>query len=185
MLDLPILNRLKAQFPCCPFLPLFHSASGCLGSDVSRLVFSALRCTLLLPFNRRTPDRGQRMARPTLRRCLYVAAADMVHPTDSIEAGWLVVDAIYYYLAQQSPRGYMLQSVKRVLVVNHLIRMPSLSKGFEPALAGAQGAYKAGRLIISYKNPLQLLSDREYYRLECGEQHGGNLAAVLQRVCVD
>ena len=91
----------------------------------------------------------------------YVAAADMVHSTDSIEAGWWVVDAIYYYLAQRSPRGYMLQSVKRVLVVNHLIRMPSPIKWDEPV------GRRCGRLRgKESKNPLRLLSDQMYYRLE-------------------
>ena len=85
----------------------------------------------------------------------------MVHSTDSIEAGWWVVDAIYYYLAQRSPRGYMLQSVKRVLVVNHLIRMPSPIKWDEPA------GRRSGRLQgKKNENPLRLLSDKEYYRLE-------------------
>lgn len=92
-----------------------------------------------------------------------VAPADMVHSTDSIEAGWWVVDAIYYYLAQRSPRGYRLQSVERVLVVNHLIRLPSPIKWDEPS--SGRGTFRRA-CQKQGDNPLRLLLDKEYYRLE-------------------
>lgn len=79
----------------------------------------------------------------------YVAPDDITHSTDGIEAGWWVVNAVYYYLAQRSPRGYLLDTQKvkvmrngrevevvqyaeRVLVVNHLIRLPAPGVTFAP-----------------------------------------------------
>ena len=93
----------------------------------------------------------------------YVAAADMVHTTDSIEAGWWVVDAMYYYLAQRSPRGYMLKSAQRVLVVNHLIRLPYPIKWDEPS--SRRGGFRRA-CQTENDNPLRLLLDKDYYRLE-------------------
>ena len=40
----------------------------------------------------------------------YVAPEGITHSTDSIEAGWWVVKAVYYQLKQRSPRGYQLET---------------------------------------------------------------------------
>lgn len=120
----------------------------------------------------------------------YVAPEDITHSTDGIEAGWWVVKAVYYCLRQHSPRGYQFETrwetqkknrrdvrvehmVERVLVVNHLIRLPSpIAFASLPvprqtprlAEAAAQGPAKL-------RNPLRLLYDKEYYQIESSMQH--------------
>ena len=114
----------------------------------------------------------------------------MVHSTDAIEAGWWVVKAMYYRLAQRSPRGYLLETrmetakiggrevtverlVERVLVVNHLIRLPAPGIEFAPL----PSARKTPRLAAASSgsaakldNPLRILYDKEYYQIESSMQ---------------
>ena len=102
-----------------------------------------------------------------------------MHSTDAIKAGWWVVKAVYYRLCQRSPRGYVLCTVKdkqgnevldeRLLVVNHLIRLP---KPVEFAQFGAvrrtpriaeHGAQQTKKKL---DNPTRVLYDTEYYKFE-------------------
>lgn len=120
----------------------------------------------------------------------YVAPNDITHSTDGIEAGWWVVNAVYYYLAQRSPRGYLLQTHKvkekcngrevevvqymeRVLVVNHLIRLPAPGVAFAPLPTVRQTPRLAAQLAADPKlpNPLRILYDKEYYQIESSMQH--------------
>ena len=109
----------------------------------------------------------------------YVAPSDIIDSTDGIEAGWWVVMACYYRMVQRSPRGYQLETrklsgreemVERVLVVNHLIRLPAPGVSFAPP----QAARKTPRLAAAafsgtasrFENPLCILYDKEYYQIE-------------------
>ena len=120
----------------------------------------------------------------------YVAPNDITHSTDGIEAGWWVVNAVYYYLAQRSPRGYLLQTHKvkekrngrevqvvqymeRVLVVNHLIRLPAPGVTFAPLPPVRQTPRLVAQQAADPKlpNPLRILYDKEYYQIESSMQH--------------
>ena len=120
----------------------------------------------------------------------YMAPNDIVHSTDGIEAGWWVVNAVYYYLAQRSPRGYLLhthkvketrngrevevvQYVECVLVVNHLIRLPAPGVTFAPLPTVRQTPRVAAQLAADPKlpNALRILYDKEYYQIESSMQH--------------
>lgn len=48
----------------------------------------------------------------------------MLYATAEYEAGWLVVRGCWYELEQRSPRGYMLHTAGRLVVVNTMIRLP-------------------------------------------------------------
>ena len=119
----------------------------------------------------------------------YVAPNDMTHSTDGIEAGWWVVNAVYYYLVQRSPRGYLLHTEKgkeqrngrvvevvryaeRVLVVNHLIRLPAPGVTFAPLPAKRNTPRLAEQPATTPKlpNPLRVLYDKEYYQIESSMQ---------------
>ena len=93
----------------------------------------------------------------------YVALNDMTHSTDMIERGWWVVKAKYYYLTQRSPRGYVLQAQERVLVVNHLIRLP------EP-IVFAELRQTPRLQLRADANPLRILYDKDYYKIESSMQ---------------
>ena len=51
---------------------------------------------------------------------------DMVHSSDTIEAGWIVVRGRWYEKVQDSPRGYRLQKESRLILVNTMIRLPGI-----------------------------------------------------------
>jgi hypothetical protein len=62
---------------------------------------------------------------------------DMAHITDELEEGWLVVRGRWYELVQRSPRGYKLDNVQKLVLVNTMIRLPNVifaggSVGKEP-----------------------------------------------------
>ena len=86
---------------------------------------------------------------------------------------WWVVKARYYYLAQRSPRGYLLQKHERVLVVNHLIRLPAPGVVFSPLPAARpkRAAAAATPGAASGDNPLRILYDTAYYKIEGSMQH--------------
>ena len=99
----------------------------------------------------------------------------------NIEAGWWVVRAVYYSLVQRSPRGYMLQTercnererlMERVLVVNHLIHLPAPGVTFAPMVAQRRGrsataaSADASTSTSKLKTPMQILYDKDYYKLE-------------------
>ena len=64
---------------------------------------------------------------------------DMVHSSDKIEAGWLVVRGRWYECVQRSPRGYRLLKESRLILVNTLIRLPGICFN-----SGAPGTYPRG-----------------------------------------
>ena len=90
----------------------------------------------------------------------YVALEDIVHSTDQIERGCWVVKARYYYLKQRSPRGYLLREEERVLVVNHLVRLPKPIE-FAPLRQTPR---------VPSPNPLRLLFYKDYYVIESSMQ---------------
>jgi len=115
----------------------------------------------------------------------YVAPEDITHSTDGIEAGWWVVNAVYYCRRQRSPRGYQLETrwetekqngrdvrvermVERVLVVNHLIRLPSpvVFASLAAARQTPRLAEAAAQGPTKLSNPIRLLYDKEYYQIE-------------------
>lgn len=51
---------------------------------------------------------------------------DTVHASDEFEKGWTVVEAQYYSIEQESPRGYRLLREKRYIVVNHMVRLTGI-----------------------------------------------------------
>lgn len=57
----------------------------------------------------------------------FMVEEDIVHATDEFEKGWEVVEAQYYSLEQESPRGYRLLRDKRYIVVNHMVRLKGIS----------------------------------------------------------
>ena len=78
--------------------------------------------------------------------------ADMVHSSDTIEAGWIVVRGRWYEKVQDSPRGYRLQKESRLILVNTMIRLPGIHFN-----GGAPG--KAPR---ESKSGLQILHEDTY-----------------------
>lgn len=48
---------------------------------------------------------------------------DIVHATDTFEAGWLVVRVNWYELVQSSQRAYILRPTERIIPVNSIVRM--------------------------------------------------------------
>lgn len=90
----------------------------------------------------------------------YIQPEDMLHSTDRIEAGWWVVKAQYYNVVQRSPRGYLLHQTERVIVVNHLIRLPQPIQ-FEPTRQSPR---------LQPTNQIMILSDKEYYAIESSMQ---------------
>ena len=88
----------------------------------------------------------------------YEAAEDLLDSTDSIEKGWLIVDAQYFSRVQRSPRGYQLLPGKRTLLVNSLIRLPKPVE-FEPRLS------RTGS-----DNPLRVMLDPAYNTIESSIQ---------------
>lgn len=96
----------------------------------------------------------------------YVALQDEINCTDEIERGWWVVKAKYYEVKQRSPRGYMLQAQERMLVVNHLVRLPKPVE-FAPLRQSPRVAENAAVAA----NPLRILYDREYYAIESSMQN--------------
>ena len=77
---------------------------------------------------------------------------DMVHSSDPIEAGWIVVRGRWYEKVQDSPRGYRLQKESRMILVNTMIRLPGIHFN-----GGAPG--KAPR---ESKSGLQILHEDTY-----------------------
>ena len=77
---------------------------------------------------------------------------DMVHSSDTIEAGWIVVRGRWYEKVQDSPRGYRLQKESRMILVNTMIRLPGIHFN-----GGAPG--KAPR---ESKSGLQILHEDTY-----------------------
>ena len=61
---------------------------------------------------------------------------DMVHSSDTIEAGWIVVRGRWYEEVQRSPRGYQRQEQSRLILVNTTIRVPGIHFN-----GGAPGKY--------------------------------------------
>jgi len=57
----------------------------------------------------------------------FVVEEDTVHATDEFEKGWTVVEAQYYSLEQESPRGYRLLRDKRYVLVNHMVRLKGIA----------------------------------------------------------
>ena len=51
---------------------------------------------------------------------------DMVHSTDELEEGWLVVRGRWFSLVQKSPRGYKLLEAAKPILVNTMIRLPNI-----------------------------------------------------------
>ena len=113
----------------------------------------------------------------------YIAPEDILHSTDGIEAGWWVVKAVYYRVLQRSPRGYLLETAKRegrevmverVLVVNHLIRLPAPGVVFSPLPPVRKtprvAAAAAGGSATTLNNALRILYDKEYYQIESSMQ---------------
>ena len=75
----------------------------------------------------------------------FEAPADLVHSTDEIEEGWLIVNGRFYSKKEQkSPRGYTLapQSHSRPFVVNSMIRLPDI------AFAGQGRTSRSGLRVL-------------------------------------
>ena len=49
-----------------------------------------------------------------------------MHASDQYKEGWLVVKASWFKIVTTSPRCYKLESVKRTLVVNEMIRVSTI-----------------------------------------------------------
>jgi len=69
----------------------------------------------------------------------FEAPEGMVHSSDSIEDGWLVVRGRWYECMQRSPRGYKLLKESRLILVNTMIRLPGICFN-----GGAPGKYPRG-----------------------------------------
>ena len=50
----------------------------------------------------------------------------MLHSTDELEEGWLVVRGRWFSLEQKSPRGYKLLEAEKLVLVNTMIRLPNV-----------------------------------------------------------
>lgn len=57
----------------------------------------------------------------------FVVEEDTIHATDEFKKGWTVVEAQYYSLEQENPRGYRLLREKRCNVVNHMVRLQGIA----------------------------------------------------------
>ena len=55
---------------------------------------------------------------------LAEACEDLVHASAEYEAGYLVVRGRWFSLEQRSPRGYKLRKEERIVIINHMIRVP-------------------------------------------------------------
>ena len=83
--------------------------------------------------------------------------ADMVHSSDTIEAGWIVVRGRWYEKVQDSPRGYRLQKESRLILVNTMIRLPGIHfNGGTPGKAPRES--KSG-LQILHEDTYNLLNE--------------------------
>ena len=50
----------------------------------------------------------------------------LVHSGSDYEAGWLVVRGRWFELHQRSPRGYTLEKIPRLIIINTMIRLPNV-----------------------------------------------------------
>ena len=54
----------------------------------------------------------------------FAVPEDLVHASAEYEAGYLVVRGRWFSLEQRSPRGYKLRKEERIVIINHMIRVP-------------------------------------------------------------
>jgi hypothetical protein len=57
----------------------------------------------------------------------FMVEEDTMHATDEFEKGWTVVEAQYFSIEQESPRGYRLLREKRYIEVNHMVRLKGIA----------------------------------------------------------